>query len=83
MSNADWPADDVLVTLDHPFGLVEVPLRQWMATGPGPRPLVRPVSARSRSTGDVLPLTVIPLAYRNDDTSRALIAAADLESPWP
>jgi hypothetical protein len=79
----DWDPDDVLVTIGHPFGDLEVPFTQWMAKGPGPRHGIRPQSARSRSTGDALPLTVIPLAYRNDRVSRALIAAGRIEPPWP
>jgi hypothetical protein len=75
-------SDDVLVVIDHPFGQVEWSLARWIATGPGPRN-ARPVSARSRSTGQPLPLTVIPLAYRNTRESRALIAAGRIESPWP
>jgi len=54
-----------------------------MRTGPGPRTHLSPSAARSRSTGEDLPLTVIPLTYRNDAMSRALIAAGKLESPWP
>jgi hypothetical protein len=80
MSEHD-PAD-VMVTIDHPFGTLEVPLAEWMSAGPGPRPLVRPVAARSKSTGEALPLEVIPLRYRNDEESRRLIAEGKLESPW-
>ena len=74
--------DDVLVTLDHPFGELEVTLARWMAVGPGPRPLVRPIAARSRSTGQELPMSVVPLAYRNDANARALFAAGKLKWPW-
>jgi hypothetical protein len=73
---------DVLVTIEHPFGQIEMPLKKWMKQGPGLRPLVRPIAARSRRTGESLPLEVIPLAYRNDETSRRLIAEGQLESPW-
>jgi hypothetical protein len=79
----EWDPDDVLLVIAHPFGDVETTLAEWMARGPGPRPLVRPVSARSRLTGEALPMTVVPLAYRNDETARALIAAGELEWPWP
>jgi hypothetical protein len=75
--------DDVLVTIGHPFGDVEVPLAVWIATGPGPRPLVRPLHARSRSTGQPLPLSVIPLRYRNDEQSRQAIEDGLLDDPWP
>ncbi|MEU4619922.1 hypothetical protein AB0G04_08070 [Actinoplanes sp. NPDC023801] len=74
--------DDLLVVIDHPFGSGEVPLSQWMANGPGPRN-ARPVQVRSKSTGEELPLTVIPLAYRNSRESRALIQAGRIASPWP
>jgi hypothetical protein len=76
-----WPPSDVLVTVQHPFGEVECTLTQWIERGPGRRPLVRPVAARSAATGEALPLTVIPLRYRNDEQSRALIAAGELEPP--
>jgi hypothetical protein len=75
--------DDVLVTIGHPFGDIEVPLAEWIARGPGPRPLVRPVRARSRSTGAPLPLTVIPPRYRNDGESRRAIRAGLIDDPWP
>jgi hypothetical protein len=75
--------DDVLVVIAHPFGDVEVPLTDWIVTGPGPRRLVRPVRARSRSTGQRLPLSVIPLRYRNNGQSRRAIADGVLKDPWP
>ena len=75
-------AEDVMVTIEHPFGQIETTLAEWMARGPGRRPLLRPVAARSRSTGEPLPLTVIPLRYRNDEQSRAMIERGELESPW-
>jgi hypothetical protein len=74
--------DDIIVTIEHPFGLIEVPIAQWISTGPGPRPLVRPVAARSRSTGIPLPLSVIPLRYRNSSLSRMLIALRLTPDPW-
>lgn len=83
MAGEEWDPDDVLVVIGHPFGDVEMPLRQWMARGPGPRHGIRPQSARSRSTSESLPLTVIPLAYRNNRESRALVAAGRITPPWP
>jgi hypothetical protein len=59
-----------------------VTLARWMAVGPGPRPLVRPIAARSLSTGQELPMDVVPLAYRNDAKARALLAAGKLKWPW-
>jgi hypothetical protein len=79
------PADpaDILVVIGHPFGDVEVPLTVWIARGPGPRPLVRPTRARSRSTGQPLPLSVIPLRYRNDEEARQAIHDGLIDNPWP
>ncbi|NMO56173.1 hypothetical protein HH310_33970 [Actinoplanes sp. TBRC 11911] len=75
--------EDVLVVIAHPFGDVDVPLADWIANGPGPRPLLRPVRAYSRSTGRSLPLSVIPLRYRNDGESRRAIADGRVAEPWP
>lgn len=74
--------DDILVVIGHPFGDVVVPLGNWIATGPGPRPYVRPLSARSRATGEPLPLSIIPLRYRNDEEARQAIRDGRVEDPW-
>jgi CRP-like cAMP-binding protein len=73
---------DILVVIAHPWADIEVTLAEWMATGPGPRPFVRPVGARSRTSGKRLPLTVIPFAYRNDEESRRAIADGLIDDPW-
>lgn len=75
--------DDIIVTVAHPFEDIHVTLAEWIGRGPGPRPLVRPVAARSALTGEALPLTVIPVQYRNDEQSRAMIERGELENPWP
>jgi hypothetical protein len=75
--------DDIIVVVGHPFGDVEVPLADWVAIGPGPRPYVRPLRARSRSTGQPVPLSAIPLRYRNDEQSRQAIQDGLFEDPWP
>ncbi|GAA5191457.1 hypothetical protein GCM10023322_48880 [Rugosimonospora acidiphila] len=75
--------DDILVTIGHPMGDIEVSLAAWIATGPGPRPFVRPIRARSRLTGQPLPLSIIPLRYRNDEQSREAIDNGHLVNPWP
>ncbi|MBO0869866.1 MAG: hypothetical protein J2P15_15000 [Micromonosporaceae bacterium] len=75
--------DDILVVIGHPYRDIEVPLATWIAIGPGPRRFVRPVRARSRSTGEPLPLTVIPLRYRNDEQARKAIRDGLVEDPWP
>jgi hypothetical protein len=74
---------DILVSIAHPHGELELPLAEWMRVGPGPRELVRPIAARSAATGQPLPLSVVPLAYRNDRLSRTLIRLGLLKNPWP
>jgi hypothetical protein len=80
---ADLSDSGILVLVAHPFGDSWVPLEEWMRIGPGPRPLVQPVAAKRASTGEAIALaTAVPLAYRNDEESRRLIAAGALEDPW-
>lgn len=81
MAAAD-PPRQIEVLLRHPHGDVWVPLEEWMRTGPGPRPGLRPHAARDKDTKRPLPTSVIPLAYRNTWLSRAL-KRLRLVSPWP
>ncbi len=76
------PPSDVVVTIEHPFGVLEVSLEEWMSTGPGPRPLLRPAAAKEKGTNRPLPMSVIPLRYRNNRVSRSLIALGVLPNPW-
>ncbi|HWD83534.1 MAG TPA: hypothetical protein VG497_31760 [Kribbella sp.] len=75
--------EDVIVTIDHPWGAIEVSLTEWIRTGPGPRTLLELSAARSRRTGEPLPLEVVPFRYRNNAESRRAIAAGEIEDPWP
>lgn len=73
---------DILVSIDHPHGPVSVPLEEWMTKGPGERDLLKPVRASARSTGETLPLSVIPIQYRNSSFVRTLIKLRIMRSPW-
>lgn len=73
--------DDVIVTVAHPAGNVDVALRQWIETGPGPRPFVTIIAARWR-TGEPIPLEAVPLQYRNSEESRRLQRLGLLPAPW-
>src|SRR5262245_45825033 len=75
-------AKDVLVLVMHPHGDLWVPLADWMRIGPGPRPLLRPAAAKHAATGELLPLAVVPLQYRNNYLSRALIHVGVMTNPW-
>ena len=74
---------DIVVIIDHPHGRLEVPLEQWIEQGPGSRDLLRPVAAKSAKTGEPLPLTVIPMPYRNSPLTRLLVRMKLLKKPWP
>jgi hypothetical protein len=73
--------DDVIVTVAHSWGDIETTLRQWVETGPGPRPFVTIIAARWRS-GDPVQLDAIPLQYRNTPESRRLQRLSLLPAPW-
>ena len=67
--------------IEHPFGDLWPTLASWIERGPGARVGLRPVAARSRLTGETLPLSVIPLRYRNDAESHAAIERGDFTTP--
>ena len=73
---------DILLTVPHPFGDVETTLADWIRVGPGARPLLCPVGAKRASTGEPLPLRVVPLRYRNNGWSRLFIRLGVLADPW-
>lgn len=70
------------VRISHPSGELSVPLAEWMRRGPGPRRLLRPHSVVDARTGHPLPLSVIPLRYRNTPWSRLLCKLGVLPHPW-
>ena len=73
---------DVVVMVRHPYGAVEVPLREWMVQGPGQRPYVSIASARRISSGVPVPLKDIPAEYHNTPESRRLQRLGRLPTPW-
>ena len=74
---------DVIVSVYHNWGKAEMTLEEWIATGPGVRRHRHPVEPRERSTGRPLPMSAIPLQYRNSRASRLLIRLGLLDDPWP
>jgi hypothetical protein len=73
---------DVVVTVAHPWGDIEVPLETWIQTGPGPRPYVGIIATRRVSTGQRVPMAEIPLEYHNSAKSRRLQRLGLLPRPW-
>jgi len=76
---AEYP--DVLVTIAHPAGDIEVPLDEWIRTGPGPRRYIEVIRAR-RTSGDPLSLDEIPQEFHNSPESRSLQRLGELPTPW-
>ncbi len=74
--------EDMLVTVAHPWGDIEVTLAAWMARGPGPRLFVRAIHPRVKATNQPLPHDVIPLASQHTPESRRLIKSGVLPNPW-
>jgi len=74
--------DDIIVTVAHPASAIEETLNQWIATGPGPRPFVRIVKARRKSTDEPVDMAEIPLEYHNTGESRRLQRLGQLPTPW-
>ncbi len=73
--------DEIILTISHPFGDIDMPLDAWKQQGPGARRFVAPIAAHHKSGYD-LPLRVIPLVYRNNVWSRLLIKLGFLDNPW-
>jgi hypothetical protein len=73
---------DVLVTLAHPWGNLEVSLDSWILVGRGARRYVGIVAARRSSAGREVPLSEIPLEYHNSSESRRLQRQGLLPCPW-
>jgi hypothetical protein len=82
MPDPEIDLDDILVTIAHNFGDLEVPLRSWIEKGPGPRKHLQLIAARSASTGKPLPLEVVPMQYINSAEARSLVAEGKLPAPW-
>jgi hypothetical protein len=74
--------DDILVTVEHPWSTIDVPLLRWIETGPGPRPFVRISGGKRFSTGEAVPLSEIPLEYHNCRRGRELQRRGELPMPW-
>lgn len=79
------PVEEIMVEFHHPWAnpTIITTLETWMKVGPGLRPGIAPHKAFSATTGEPLPLSVIPLRYRNTILSRFLIRWGFLEEPWP
>jgi hypothetical protein len=76
------PADETLsVVIEHNWGTSAVSLKFWMENGPGERRFLSPSAVKDKA-GKNLPLSVIPLRYRNNLLSRLLIRLGLLQNPW-
>ena len=82
LTDTDYRVDELEVYISHPFIDFPISLQNWLENGPGPRRLVSPFRLQVRETKEELPLSIIPLQYRNDRWSRLLIKWGFLEYPW-
>jgi hypothetical protein len=73
---------DIFVVIRHPHGDAEISLNDWMRIGPGERKYIAPIEAKCGDDGRKLPISVIPLSYRNNWFSRWLIHLGILQNPW-
>ena len=80
MSSVEF--SELEVRLSHPWLSDFVPLELWMELGPGLRDRVGPLEVRHSRTRESLPISVIPLRFRNSMLSRLLIRWGLLEDPW-
>jgi hypothetical protein len=80
LSPEEYP--DVLATLAHSRGDVDVPLEDWIRTGPGPSPYVAIVAARRRSTGESVAMDESPLEYHNSPEARSRQRQGLLPCRW-
>ncbi len=76
------PSNIFIVTISHSHVDIEVPLEEWIKTGPGPRIYVKPIALQDKHTGNSLPLRRIPFRYRNNKLSRLLISLGLISKPW-
>jgi hypothetical protein len=76
------PCSEIIVIVAHPMGDVETPLEAWMRHGPGERELVSISRVVCKDDGRTLPVSTIPLRYRNNFLSRWLISVGLLQNPW-
>ncbi len=72
----------IIITIAHPSGDIEVALEEWIVQGPGSRLFVRPVSVKDKVTGKPLSLDVIPIQSRNDKHSIEMIVNGQIRDPW-
>ncbi|MCP3927453.1 MAG: hypothetical protein GY714_33260 [Desulfobacterales bacterium] len=73
---------DIIVTIDHPHGIIEATLYEWTKMGPGHMSLFKPIEAKNKKTGDKLSLKIIPFKYRNSPLSRFLVKWGIVTDPW-
>jgi len=76
------PPEQIELDVMTSHGTTKTTLQDWINTGPGVRPFSRPVAARISKTGEKLPLSCVPIRYRNTLVSRLLIRVGIFQSPW-
>lgn len=73
---------NINVIISHPHGDIETSLDTWLQNGTGKRKYVTVTSVICADTQEKLPLSLLPLRYRNNRLSRLLIFIGLLQNPW-
>lgn len=74
--------DTVKVVIDYKFTTFRIPVKQWLDEGPQGNPAIVPHRLEC-DDGRHLPISQLPLPYRNTRLSRWLIKFGILTNPWP
>lgn len=72
----------IKVVISHSYGDITTLLKDWTRRGPGERKFTHPIKAICADDDRQLPLSVIPLRYRNNTLSRFLIRIGFFDDPW-
>ncbi len=77
--------EKIRVVIASNWGWGDIPnisLEDWIAKGPGSRWHIGPAGAICADDGRRLPISVIPLQYRNNEFAQFLYAAGAVPYPW-
>jgi hypothetical protein len=81
--NHKTECNEITLEITHKWGKGTASLDQWIALGPGEdERSAFPSAAKCADNGQDLPLSVIPMRYRNTPLSNLLIRLKLIPDPW-
>ena len=81
-SNVDINQIGLRITSYYSGQVHKISLTEWMKIGPGIRWGIGPHKAVNSYTGQDIPFSLVPVAYRNNYISHILISLGILDYPW-